>query len=72
MLKRFIVPAIIGIVIGIGSVYVQNDTIVRVIYTFSDFLLNILLLLGPIVIMTTLTIGISGIKNNWQFYIKGR
>ncbi len=70
MLKRFFVPAIIGIIIGVGSVYAQNETIVRVIYTFSDLLLNILLLLGPIVIVTTLTIGISGIKNNWQFYIK--
>lgn len=70
MIKQFVIPAIIGIILGIGSSWIDNDTIIRIIYTFSDILLNILLLLGPIVIITSLTLGISGIKDNWSFYVK--
>lgn len=70
MNKRFIVSALIGIIIGFGSMYFNNDVIIRSIYTIANMMLTTLLLLAPIVILISLSLGVCGIKDDWLFYLK--
>ncbi len=70
MVKQFIIPAIIGIGLGMFCIEIHNDYLICFIYTFSDILLNILLLIGPILVFSSLTLGIYGIKNDFKFYLK--
>ena len=70
MVKRFIIPALIGIILGLGSNYFNNEIVISFLSSISTLILNTLLILSPFIIFISVVNAINGIKDNYCFYFK--
>lgn len=70
MLKRFVFPAFLGIILGIFSNYINSDILISFISTISSIILNTLLILSPFIIFISIINAINAIKDNYFFYFK--